>query len=129
MPMNFLIIESLQKFHYYYGDDFKIECPTGSGIYLTLDQIAAELTRRLSRLFLRDDQGRRPFHGDHGKLQNDPNFRDHLLFYEYFHGDTGRGLGASHQTGWTALVSKLLEAESRVKLAAAKGIRPKHVMA
>jgi hypothetical protein len=109
MPMNFLIIESLQKFHYYYGDDFKIECPTGSGRSLTIDQVAAELTRRLSRIFLRNEQGRRPFFGDDEKMQTDPNFRDHLLFYEYFHGDTGRGAGASHQTGWTALVAKLLQ--------------------
>jgi hypothetical protein len=109
MPMNFLIIESLQKFHYYYGDDFKIECPTGSGRHLTIDQVAAELTRRLSRIFLRNDQGRRPFYGADERMQTDPHFRDHILFYEYFHGDTGRGLGASHQTGWTALVAKLLQ--------------------
>jgi hypothetical protein len=109
MPVNFLIIESLQKFHYYYGDDFKIECPTGSGTFLTIDQVAAELTRRLSRLFLRNEKGRRPFYGDEERMQNDPNFRDHLLFYEYFHGDTGRGVGASHQTGWTGLVAKLLQ--------------------
>jgi hypothetical protein len=109
MPMNFLIIESLQKFHYYYGDDFKIECPTGSGIYLTIDQVAAELTRRLSRIFLRNEQGRRPFYGEDERMQADPNFRDHILFYEYFHGDTGRGAGAAHQTGWTALVAKLLQ--------------------
>jgi hypothetical protein len=109
MPSNFLMIESLQKFHYYYGDDFKIECPTGSGVFLTLDQVAAELTRRLSRLFLRNSEGRRPCHGAVEKMQSDPHFRDHLLFYEYFHGDSGRGLGASHQTGWTGLVAKLLQ--------------------
>jgi hypothetical protein len=109
MPVNFLIIESLQKFHFYYGDEFKIECPTGSGRFLTIDQVAAELTRRLARLFLRNDQGRRPVFGDDERLQRDPNFRDHVQLYEYFHGETGRGLGASHQTGWTGLVAKLLQ--------------------
>jgi len=108
MPMNFLIIESLQKFHHYYGDDFKIECPTGSGRFLTIDQVAAELTRRLSRLFLRNEDGNRPLYGSCERLQRDPHFRDYVLFYEYFHGETGTGLGASHQTGWTGLVAKLL---------------------
>jgi hypothetical protein len=107
-PVNFLIIESMQKFHHYYGDDFKIECPTGSGQYVTIDQAAAELTHRLSRLFLRDAQGRRAASGDRDLVQNDPNFRDYIEFYEYFCGDTGRGCGASHQTGWTSLVAKLL---------------------
>jgi len=107
-PANFLIIESLQRFHYYYGDDFKVECPTHSGQYLTLDEIANHLTERLTRLFHRDENGRRPIYGDSALLQNDPNFRDYLLFYEYFHGDNGRGLGAPHQTGWTGLIAKLL---------------------
>jgi len=107
-PANFLIIESLQRFHYYYGDDFKVECPTHSGTYLTLDEIANHLTERLTRLFHRDESGRRPIYGDSALLQNDPHFRDYLLFYEYFHGDTGRGLGAPHQTGWTGLIAKLL---------------------
>ncbi|MFM8219627.1 MAG: MGH1-like glycoside hydrolase domain-containing protein, partial [Planctomycetaceae bacterium] len=101
MPVNYLLIESLQKFHHYYGEDFLIECPTGSGTMLTIAQVADELARRLTRLFLRDEKGRRPSFGDHPKLQHDPHFRDHLLFHEYFHGDTGRGLGAAHQTGWT----------------------------
>src|SRR5204862_192708 len=109
MPVNYLIIESLQKFHYYYGDDFKVECPTGSGKYLTLLEIADELSRRLCRLFLRDSSGRRPVLGDSELLQNDPHFRDYVPFYEYFHGDNGRGVGASHQTGWTGLVAKLLQ--------------------
>jgi hypothetical protein len=109
MPVNFLIVESLQKFHHYYGDDFKVECPTGSGRYLTLLEVAEELGRRLACLFLRDENGRRPCFGDSEKLQNDPHFRDYLLFHEYFHGDTGRGLGAMHQTGWTGLVAKLLQ--------------------
>lgn len=107
-PVNFLLIESLQKFHYYYGDEFRIECPTGSGTFLSIDEVATEIGRRLCRLFLRDDSGRRPVFGDSGKLQDDPHFRDLVLFHEYFHGETGRGCGASHQTGWTALVAKLL---------------------
>ncbi|MDZ4821175.1 MAG: glucosidase [Planctomycetota bacterium] len=107
-PVNFLIIESLQKFHYYYGDDFKVECPTGSGQYMTILQVSQELTRRLTRLFLRDENGRRAAFGDHEKMQTDPHFRDYLPFFEYFDGDNGRGLGAAHQTGWTGLIAKLL---------------------
>jgi hypothetical protein len=108
MPVNFLIIESLQRFHSYYGDDFRIECPVGSGTMLHLGEIATEISRRLCRIFLRNEGGRRPVLGDSPLEQNDPHFRDHVLFYEYFQGDTGRGLGASHQTGWTALVALLL---------------------
>ncbi len=108
MPVNFLLIESLQKFHHYYGDDFKVECPTGSGRYLTLLEVADELSQRLCRLFLRDSQGRRAVLGDSELLQRDPHFKDYVPFYEYFHGDSGRGVGASHQTGWTGLVAKLL---------------------
>jgi mannosylglycerate hydrolase MGH1-like protein len=107
-PVNYLIIESLQKFHHYYGDDFRVECPTGSGNFVTINDVANELSARLSRLFLRDASGRRPAFGHWEKLQRDPNFRDHLLFHEYFHGDNGAGLGASHQTGWTGLIAKLL---------------------
>ena len=107
-PVNYLIIESLQKFHHYYGDDFKLECPTNSGKLLTLNEVAEEISRRLSRLFLRDTAGRRPVFGNCDKLQLDPHFRDYPLFYEYFHGDTGSGIGASHQTGWTGLIAKLL---------------------
>jgi hypothetical protein len=108
-PVNYLLIESLQKFHYYFGDDFRVECPTGSGRMLTLWEVAAELSRRLSRIFLRAEDGRRPVFGGSRKFQEDPHWRDLLLFYEYFHGDDGSGLGASHQTGWTALVAKLLQ--------------------
>jgi hypothetical protein len=108
-PVNYLIVESLQKFHHYYGDDFKVECPTGSGKYLTLLEIADELTRRLTSIFLRGPDGRRAVYGNYEKLQTDPNFRDNIWFHEYFHGDSGRGLGANHQTGWTALVAKLLQ--------------------
>ena len=107
-PVNYLIIESLQKFHHYYGDDFKVECPTGSGNLVTILEAAQEITRRLTRLFRRDAEGRRPGLGRYEKLQRDPHFRDYVLFHEYFHGDTGAGLGASHQCGWTALVAKLL---------------------
>jgi hypothetical protein len=108
-PVNYLIIESLQKFHHYYGDDFKVECPTGSGRFLTIGQVAEELSRRLTRIFLKDEGGRRPVLAYHDKLHSDPHFRDHVLFHEYYHGDTGRGVGASHQTGWTGLVAKLLQ--------------------
>ena len=108
-PVNFLIIESLQKFHHYYGDDFRVECPTGSGQLLTLDQIADELANRLERLFLKDERGLRPVLSQYPQMQEDPNFRDYLLFFEYFCGNTGRGAGASHQTGWTGLVAKLLK--------------------
>ncbi len=108
-PVNYLIIESLQKFHHYYGDDFKIECPTGSGKFLTIDGVARELQQRLSKLFLRDATGKRPAFGDNPKLQRDPHFRDYILFYEYFDGDNGRGAGAAHQTGWTGLIAKLLQ--------------------
>jgi len=108
-PVNYLLIESLQKFHHYYSDDFRIECPTGSGRYLSLAEVADELSTRLSRIFLRDATGRRPVFGDNEKLQQDPHFKDLVLFHEYFHGDTGRGVGASHQTGWTGLVAKLLQ--------------------
>lgn len=107
-PLNFLIIESLQKFHHYYGDDFKVECPTGSGRFATLDAIATELAARLSRLFLNDGTGRRPVLRQYPALQDDPLYRDYIPFHEYFDGDTGRGVGASHQTGWTGLIAKLL---------------------
>jgi len=108
-PMNYLLIESLQKFHYYLGNDFQVEFPTGSGKMMNLWQVSAELSRRLTRIFLRDERGRRPVNGDIKKFQSDPHWRDLVLFYEYFHGDNGRGVGASHQTGWTGLVSKMLQ--------------------
>ena len=109
MPVNYLLIESLQKFHKYYGRDFKVECPTGSGNYLNIGEVANELARRLSRIFLKDASGRRPVFNHYEKMQADPHFRDCILFYEYFHGDSGRGVGASHQTGWTGLVANLLK--------------------
>ncbi len=107
-PINYLLIESLQKFHHYYGDDFKVECPTGSGQFLTLDQIANELSNRLISLWLRDAEGQRPFAGASGASLGEAD-RDRYLFHEYFHGETGAGLGASHQTGWTGLVAKLIQ--------------------
>jgi len=108
-PVNFLLIESLQKFHHYLGDDFTVEFPARSGKMLTLWDVAAELSRRLSQIFLRDEQGERPVYRGIQKFQSDPNWNDLILFHEYFHGDTGRGVGASHQTGWTGLVTKMLQ--------------------
>jgi hypothetical protein len=125
-PVNYLIIEALQKFHHYYGDDFKVECPTGSGQYLTIDQIADFLSQRLIRLFVRDGQGRRPFAGANPVLQTDPHWRDYALFHEYFHGDTGAGLGASHQTGWTGLVAKLIQQQGEKHGPAARAVRRDH---
>jgi hypothetical protein len=109
MPMNFLIIESLQKFHHYYGNDFKVECPTGSGKFMTINDVACELSQRLAKLFLKGADGQRPVLKYHPKLATDPHFKDYILFHEYFHGDNGRGVGAAHQTGWTGLVAKLLQ--------------------
>jgi len=108
-PVNYLIIESLQRFHHYLGDSFKVECPTGSGNMMTLWEVADEISRRLTKLFLKDSAGRRPVYGTNELFQSDPHFKENVLFYEYFHGDSGLGLGASHQTGWTGLVAKLLQ--------------------
>ncbi|HYG80834.1 MAG TPA: hypothetical protein VD861_10620, partial [Pyrinomonadaceae bacterium] len=108
-PVNFLIIEALQKFHHYLGDSFLVECPTGSGRMLTLWEVAAEISRRLSHIFLRGRDERRPVYGQIEKFQTDPHWRDLVLFHEYFHGDDGAGIGASHQTGWTGLVAKLMQ--------------------
>lgn len=107
-PVNYLLIESLQKFHYYFGDSFQIECPTGSGNLMNLWEVASELSQRLTRIFETDSFGQRPVYGDTEKFQTDPHWRDLILFYEYFHGDNGAGIGASHQTGWTGLVAKLI---------------------
>ena len=107
-PVNYLLVEALQKFDHFYGDGLKVECPTGSGRLLALRHVARELSHRLTRIFLRDSTGRRPVHGGAPKFHEDPAWRDLVLFYEHFHGDTGRGVGASHQTGWTGLVAKLL---------------------
>ena len=109
MPVNYLLIESLQKFHYYLGDDFKVECPTGSGNWMTLWEVANELSKRLIRIFLNDESGHRPVYGGTTLFQSDPHWHDLILFHEYFHGDNGAGIGASHQTGWTGLVAKLIQ--------------------
>jgi len=108
-PMNYLLIESLQKFDFYFGEAFKIEFPTGSGRFLTLWEVSQELARRLSKIFLKDEENRRAVFGSEEKFQIDEHWRDYILFYEYFHGDKGTGLGASHQTGWTGLIGKLLQ--------------------
>jgi hypothetical protein len=114
MPVNALIVRALISLYMFYGNDFKVECPTGSGQYLTLFEVAREITRRLSNIFLRSDDGRRPVYGGTRKFQEDPHWRDLILFYEYFHGDNGAGLGASHQTGWTGVIARLMDVFGRV---------------
>jgi hypothetical protein len=109
MPVNVLIIRALQQFYMYYGDGFRIECPTGSGKMMNLFEVSKEISDRLGRIFQRDERGRRPVYGGTEKFQVDPLWRDHILFFEYFHGDNGAGLGANHQTGWTGLVAKLIQ--------------------
>jgi len=104
-----LILRALLQYHLYYGDKFTIECPTGSGKRMTLLRVAEEIARRIARIFLRGEDGRRPVYGGSRKLQEDPYWRDYLLFYEYFHGDNGAGLGASHQTGWTGTIARVLD--------------------
>jgi hypothetical protein len=108
LPVNYLIVEALERYHHFYGDSFTLEVPVGSGQRMNLRHAAREVSRRLLRLFLADASGRRPCHGGEARFASDPHWRDLILFYEYFHGDTGRGCGASHQTGWTALVSRLV---------------------
>jgi hypothetical protein len=114
MPVNAVLIRALLNFYLYYGDTFKVECPTGSGKLMNLFEVAREIANRLTRIFLRDESGRRPVHGGSEKFQTDPNWRDHLQFYEYFHGDNGAGIGASHQTGWTGLVATLIQIFGRL---------------
>jgi hypothetical protein len=109
MPVNILLIRALTQYYLYYGDNFKVECPTGSGRLMNLFEVSQEIASRLSKIFLRDQNGRRAVYGGTEKFQSDPHWRDHLLFYEYFHGDNGAGLGASHQTGWTGLVARLIQ--------------------
>ena len=111
-PMNYLLIESMKKFHDYYGDEFKIECPVGSGKLITISEAADEVSRRLISIFTNDDAGHRPVFNKYPKMRDDPHFKDHILFYEYFHGDNARGVGAGHQTGWTALVASLIGEQS-----------------
>ncbi len=114
MPVNGLLVRALLNLYSFYGDEFKVQCPTGSGQYMTLFEVARELSRRLASTFLRDANGQRPVYGGTAKFQDDPHWRDLILFYEYFHGDNGAGLGASHQTGWTGLVARLLDLFGRV---------------
>jgi hypothetical protein len=114
MPVNALLIRGLINLYQFYGDDFKVECPTGSGNHLTLFEVAREVARRLSSIFLRDRGGRRPVYGGSTKFQQDPFWKDYILFYEYFHGDNGAGLGASHQTGWTGVVARTLDLFARL---------------
>ena len=114
MPVNALIVRGLLNLYSFYGDDFTVECPTGSGNRMTLFEVAQEITRRLASIFLRDESGRRPVYGGTTKFQEDPHWRDLILFYEYFHGDNGAGLGASHQTGWTGVIAVLLDLFGRI---------------
>jgi hypothetical protein len=114
MPVNALLIRALLQFYLYYGDDFRIECPTGSGNLMNLFEVARDIANRLTRIFLRDESGRRPVHGGTEKFQTDPHWKDYVLFYEYFNGDNGAGLGASHQTGWTGLIAKIIELFGRL---------------
>jgi hypothetical protein len=108
MPVNALIIRALTQYYLFYGNDFVVECPTGSGRMMNLYEVAEEISRRLASIFLKDAHGRRPVYGGTGKFQDDPHWRDLILFYEYFHGDNGAGLGASHQTGWTGVVARAM---------------------
>ncbi len=109
MPVNFMILRALEQYYLYYGDNFKIECPTGSGNMMNLFEVSKEIGNRLIRIFTRDKDGRRPTNGKREKAQLDPYWKDYVLFYEYFHGDTGEGVGASHQTGWTGIAANLIE--------------------
>jgi hypothetical protein len=114
MPVNVLLIRALLSFYLYYGDSFRVECPTGSGKTMNLFEVAREIAARLVRIFLRGEDGRRPVFGGSETFQTDPHWRDHLLFYEYFHGDNGAGIGASHQTGWTGLVATIIDLFSQL---------------
>jgi hypothetical protein len=116
-PLNYLLLEALERFHHFYGPELKVECPLGSGRMLDLQEVAREMATRLSRIFLADTSGRRPCHGSDTRFATDPNWKNLVLFHEYFHGDTGRGVGASHQTGWTALVLRCIEDLSRARTA------------
>jgi hypothetical protein len=115
MPVNALLIRGLLNLYQFYGDDFKVECPTGSGKYMTLFEVSKEIACRLSSIFLRDANGKRPVYGGAKKFQEDPHWKDYILFYEYFHADNGAGLGASHQTGWTGVIARSLDLFARLK--------------
>jgi hypothetical protein len=126
MPVNMLILRALLQYYLYYGNSFTIECPTGSGEQMNLYEVAEEIGDRLTRIFLKDEQGKRPVHGTSGKFQEDPHWRDYPLFYEYFHGDTGAGIGASHQTGWTGAIARIMRlfgsSEAQKLLEKGKGV-------
>jgi hypothetical protein len=109
MPVNVLLIRALMQYYLYHGDNFKVECPTGSGRMMNLFEVSREIATRLTGIFLRNEQGRRPVYGGTEKFQTDPHWRDYILFYEYFNGDDGAGLGASHQTGWTGVIARLIQ--------------------
>jgi hypothetical protein len=115
MPVNVLLVRGLLNLYQFYGDDFKVQCPTGSGKYMTLFEVSKEISTRLSAIFLRDENGKRPVYGGTRKFQDDPHWKDYILFYEYFHGDNGAGLGASHQTGWTGTIARSLDLFARLK--------------
>jgi len=125
-PLNFLLVEALERYHHFFGDDFKVECPTGSGRRMNLQEVSREIASRLTRIFLPDAKGRRPVHGDERRYAEDPHWKDLILFYEYFHGDNGRGVGASHQTGWTALVVRCLEDLARARAKSGQEVSPQH---
>jgi hypothetical protein len=117
MPVNGLLIRALLNLYQFYGDDFKVECPTGSKKHLTLFEVATEIAHRLSNIFLPDATGKRPLYGGTKKFQEDPYWKDYILFYEYFHGDNGAGLGASHHTGWTGIIARMLDLSARLSAA------------
>jgi hypothetical protein len=115
MPVNYLLVEALERYDHFYHQDLRVECPTGSGQWLTLGEVARELSGRLARIFLADSDGHRPCHAGDQRFAQDPHWRDLVLFHEYFHGETGRGVGASHQTGWTALAIRFIEDLARAR--------------
>jgi hypothetical protein len=127
-PMNVMIIRGLLNLYAYYGDSFTVECPTGSGHSMNLFQVSEEISNRLTRIFLRDEQSRRPVFGGAQKFQDDPHWRDYILFYEYFHGDNGAGLGASHQTGWTGLVARLIQIFGYMRPEQVLGTEPRKLL-
>jgi hypothetical protein len=129
MPVNALIIRGLLNLHRFYGDDFTIECPTGSGRHMTLFEVARDLSGRLAAIFLRDEDGHRPVYGGTARFQDDPHWRDLILFYEYFHGEVGAGLGASHQTGWTGVIARLLDVFGRLDASVSLALPKDQVLA
>jgi hypothetical protein len=128
LPVNGLIVRGLLNLYWFYGDDFKVECPTGSGVQMTLFEVSQEITRRLTSLFLKDENGERPVFGGSSKFQSDPHWRDYILFYEYFHGDNGAGLGASHQTGWTGTIARLMDVFGRLSSDTALAVSKSEVL-